>query len=830
MSITGVNGVKVDDIMIDRLIAKIAEKTKKTPFDVEPYRDMVSYLSTKERNGEPWVEEARLVDELIDDALSKAVEVKKYDVLEKLSNTHEGLLCMLGKKDFDAFLRAVEWKRETKKQFYLPRRKVLRPVVDALQDLTDEKLKLLAISLPPGVGKAIASDTPVLTKRGWVKHGDLIEGDEVLNRDGLWVRVMRVHPKVMCDRKVVFANGESIICHERHEWVVRNAMRSARYKIAETRDIERMFEEQKWVEDKWWRGPAISVPPHFPVTGIVKEDPNKAYKVGVSLGRSGKPVEHKWIMADKQSRLALLAGLMDETGHIYGFNGRAELRPKTDEQAESMVTLIDTFGWERTYYKGKQTRNALAVRFCPTEMLPFKKLSPGRRYLQRSKKLVLERIEHVEPVEGNCITVGGDGTYLVGKNLIVTHNTTLALFYVCFLGGMNPERPILICSHSNSFVRGAYDECLRIMDPSGEYQYKRIFPDAPVVGTNAKDCRIDLGKGKRFETIEFTSTGSSNAGLYRAESLLYCDDLVSGREVALSKERLDNLWGTYATDLTQRKKGDHCRELHIATRWSVHDVIGRLEELHGNEPWARFIRVPAVDEHGESNFDYPFGVGFSTDFYREQKGVMEDVDWKALYMNEPIEREGLLYDKDELRRYFELPDGRPDAILSVCDTKDRGEDDCVMPVVYVYGQNWYVQEILCDNSNPEIVDDLLVDCLLRHKVQISRFESNSAGGRVAKTVQERVKARGGRTKIETAWTSANKQTKILVHAPVIKEHCLFLDDSVSDRKYKKALGKLCSYTTAGKNKHDDVPDAFAQFAILMEEQEGSKVQFIKRPF
>ena len=174
-------------------------------------------------------------------------------------------------------------------------------------------------------------------------------------------------------------------------------------------------------------------------------------------------------------------------------------------------------------------------------------------------------------------------------------------------------------------------------------------------------------------------------GLYRAATLLYCDDLVSGIEVALSKERLDKLWETYTTDLRQRKIGDHCKELHIATRWSVHDVIGRLEREYIDSDRAKFIVIPALNENDESNFDYAYGVGFNTRFYHEQRNIMDDVSWRALYMNEPIEREGLVYAQDELRRYFELPKEDPDAIIGICDTKDKGADYAFLPVAYVYG-------------------------------------------------------------------------------------------------------------------------------------------------
>lgn len=409
--------------------------------------------------------------------------------------------------------------------------------------------------------------------------------------------------------------------------------------------------------------------------------------------------------------------------------------------------------------------------------------------------------------------------------------TTLAIFFLTWLGGKIPNDPMLTGSHSNSFVRGVYDECLRIMDRNGDYLWHEVFPDIKVTNTNAKDCRIDLDKRQRFETLEFTSIGTGNAGLYRAATLLYCDDLVSGIEVALSKERLDKLWETYTTDLRQRKIGDHCKELHIATRWSVHDVIGRLEREYGDSDRAKFIVIPALNENDESNFDYAYGVGFSTSFYREQRNIMDEISWKALYMNQPIERDGILYQKDELRRYFDLPDGEPDTIIAVCDTKDRGADYCCMPIAYQYGQNFFIEDILCDNSKPEIVDARLVEILLKHKVKLARFESNSAGGRVAQAVQVQVKKRGGITHITTKFTTANKDTKIIVNSPYVKEHFLFKDDTAFPNKdYKRAMDMLCSYTMMGKNKHDDVPDGMAMLAEYAQSLSGQKVEVFKRPW
>ena len=451
---------------------------------------------------------------------------------------------------------------------------------------------------------------------------------------------------------------------------------------------------------------------------------------------------------------------------------------------------------------------------------PEKKFYPPRR---KVLKQVVDALQELEDNDLDLLAISlppGSG------------KTTLAIFYLTWLAGKHSDEPMLTGSHSNSFVRGVYDECLRICDPQGEYLWQDVFPTVSISNTNAKDCRIDFGKRKRFETLEFTSIGTGNAGLYRASRLLYCDDLVSGIEVALSKERLDKLWETYTTDLRQRKIGDHCKELHIATRWSLHDVIGRLENDYGNSDRAKFIVIPALDENDESNFDYAYGVGFNTKFYHEQRQIMEDASWRALYMNQPIERDGQLYSADELRRYFELPDGEPDAILSVCDTKDKGKDYCAMPVVYQYGQDYYVEKIICDNSNPEVVETRLIMTLLEHKVHLSRFESNSAGGRVAQKVQEGVKAKGGRTKITTKYTTANKETKIIVNSPWVKEHCLFKDDSVvgTDKEYRRAMNFLCGYTMMGNNKNDDVPDVFAQLAEFAQSLDANSVTVFQRPF
>lgn len=403
-----------------------------------------------------------------------------------------------------------------------------------------------------------------------------------------------------------------------------------------------------------------------------------------------------------------------------------------------------------------------------------------------------------------------------------TGKTTLALFYMTWIAGRRPDESILGISHNSAFLKGVYNEVMRLLTED-TYTWSEIFTTR-LCGTNAKDMRIDLGERKRFETFQFASIEAGKAGVVRCSHLLYCDDLVDGIETAMSLDRLDTLYQKYTADARQRKIGD-CKELHISTRWSVHDILGRLERQYMDDERALFLSFPALDENDESNFDYDCKARFTTEFYHEQREVMDDVSWKCLYMNEPIEREGLLYEESELRRYFTLPE-EIDTVIAVCDAKDTGPDYCVVPIAYVSGDDYYIEDILCDNGKIEVVDGRVVDILYRHDVRECQIESNNAGRRFANDVQSHLKERGGNTHITKKFTTKNKETKIQVNSAWVKEHCLFKEDG--DKEYKKALKFLCSYSMEGKNKHDDVPDAFAMLSEYARHSKGTKVEIVRR--
>ena len=411
-----------------------------------------------------------------------------------------------------------------------------------------------------------------------------------------------------------------------------------------------------------------------------------------------------------------------------------------------------------------------------------------------------------------------------------TGKTTLGEFFISFVMGHYPNTPNLMSSHSGFMTRMFYDAVLNIIT-SNEYCWSDVFPDIVFEGNNAKEETINLGRWQPFKTLTCRPIRGSLTGVTRCEGFLYVDDLVSGIEEALSIDRLDKLYGEYTTDLKSRKK-KKAKEIHIATRWSVHDVIGRLERMYEGNQRAEFIAVPDIDpQTGKSNFDYDYDVGFDEKYFHDMEMSMDDVSYRCLYKSDPIEREGILYHPTELQRYIGgLPDREPDSILAICDTKDTGTDYNFLGVFYQYGDRYYLEDLVFKNIDPGTLDELNSDMLVKHHVQQAQFESNKEGSRTANEVERLVKAKGGRCHITKKYTTQNKETKIIVNSSWVKEHVIFKDITEYEPKsdYGVMMSFLCSYTQLGKNKHDDAPDTLAMFAQFVDALLGGEGQVVKR--
>ncbi len=415
-----------------------------------------------------------------------------------------------------------------------------------------------------------------------------------------------------------------------------------------------------------------------------------------------------------------------------------------------------------------------------------------------------------------------------------TQKTTLEKFFCSWIIGRHPKDYSLFFSHSDDITRMFYDGVLDITTNAEEYTWSEIFPNVKLQNTDAKRQRINFDKPKAFSNIQCTSVGSKNAGKVRCNRYLYCDDLISGIEEALNKKSLDKLWRIYGTDARQRKLNQQVKEIHIATRWSVHDVIGRLQRTYEKSDRVRFIAIPDIDPvTGKSNFDYKYN-GMSVEFFHDQELTMDDISYRCLYKNEPIEREGLLYHSDDIRRFVTMPLREPDAILGICDVKNKGTDFMFLPCMYQYDDDFYLVDCICDdNTDYGIQYGRLSNIIIEHKMQQCEFESNSGGDRVSYEVAQRVEKMGGRCNITDKPTETNKETRIIVNADWVKKHVLFktAENYKPKDDYGIMMTWLMTYSVVGKNDHDDVPDGLANFCLFVTDKNlVAKAEAVHNPF
>lgn len=416
--------------------------------------------------------------------------------------------------------------------------------------------------------------------------------------------------------------------------------------------------------------------------------------------------------------------------------------------------------------------------------------------------------------------------------------TTVEKMFHALVAGWFPRDFSLFYSHSGDITRMYYDGVYDIVTNTEEYTWNEIFPDLSVTSTNAKMEQFNVGKYKSFPSVQCTSVGSKNAGKVRASKFLLVDDMIGGIEEAMNPIILDKLWDKYAVDARQRKiqdtDGKNCKEIHIATRWSVHDVIGRIQNMYEGNPRVKVIAVPDVDPvTGESNFEYEFS-GFTKEFFEDQQLLMDDISYRCLYKQEPIEREGLLFPEDKIRRYLNLPHGEPEIVTGQCDTKGKGTDYFVLPVLQKYGEDYYCVDCVCDNTaDYEMQYENAANVLANNKVQECEFERNAGGDRVAMEVNKRVEKKGWICNITDTPTETNKEARIIQCSNWILQHVIFKDPSLykPNEPYGVMMSLLKRYSVSGKKQLDDVPDVFSNFALRVTNGNNvAKVEAAVNPF
>ena len=407
--------------------------------------------------------------------------------------------------------------------------------------------------------------------------------------------------------------------------------------------------------------------------------------------------------------------------------------------------------------------------------------------------------------------------------------------FVNMISGKFPDRSTLMEGTGDDLVKSFYNGCLEYLTVPNEYLFYDVFPDARLVQTNADTKTVNLKSKSRFPTIMCRSIDARQVGLSEATNVLYLDDCVEGREEAKNRQRLDDKWEVISGDIMGRAI-EGTPMVFTGTRYSLYDPIGRVQEHAQREGWAwRAIEIPALDlVTDESNYEYEREGKkvFTTAYFREQRELLSAEQFESEFQQQPFEAKGLLFNKDELNYFFELPKDRdPDTIIAVGDTAESGSDSTSMPVAMIYGNAVYIVDVVFDDSPAEVTKPECAKCLIDNRVASAVFESNNAGQYYARDVDQIIRERGYSVGIRTKRTISNKQTRIEFASDNIKKNFYFKHPSTYKRgsQYWNFMKEVTTYTRSGKVPHDDAPDSLSLLENEIRMLSGGKVEVFKRP-
>ncbi len=458
----------------------------------------------------------------------------------------------------------------------------------------------------------------------------------------------------------------------------------------------------------------------------------------------------------------------------------------------------------------------------------------AKRFYQPRRKVLKRFVDALQALEDDKL----DELHLscpprIGK-------TSLIIFFLLWVMGRDSERSNLYCSYSDTITAGFYNGAIEILSDPQTYHFAEIFPTSDLKGTNAKEEYFDLDRKKHYHSLTCRSLYGTLNGACDASGYIVADDLISGIEEALNKDRLKSAWDKVNNNLLTRGK-EKTKIIFIGTRWSLADPIGVRREMLANDDKFKYLRtqiidIPALDENEQSNFDYDYGVGFSTERYQAVRSSFERTNdlasWDAQYMQKPVERTGSLFEPDAMRYYSGvLPETEPDRIIMVVDPAYGAGDYVAAPVVYQYGSDCYVVDVVFSPENKKVTIPLICDMAMKHNVSAMQIEATKATKEFPNDVQQFLSDNGKRINLTTkaASTQSTKQDRVFAQAPIIIDNFVFLSSGCRSRDYQKFMEQIFAFKVIGKNVHDDAPDAVAMAADMIFRQ-NQKVEVFRRLF
>ena len=393
--------------------------------------------------------------------------------------------------------------------------------------------------------------------------------------------------------------------------------------------------------------------------------------------------------------------------------------------------------------------------------------------------------------------------------------SAICIFFYAWIIGKRPSSHNAMSGHSGILADRFHNDLIKLTE-NEEYTFHEIFPDVQLVSKSSEKNELYYDAVESFATttcrgIDGTWTGAVDIS---EDGYLYVDDLVRDRKESLSLRRLDGRYQDYLNILVDRKN-DGSKELMVGTRWNVADPLGRIEKQYKNNPRYKFRKIPALNEKGESNFNYPV-KGFSTKYYHNMRDRLDKNEWMAKFMQTPFVREGLLFPADELRYYNGiLPEG-DHRVVGACDVAWGGGDSLSMPIGYEYPNgDVYIPSWIFNKGKKEVTIPLVTGKIIGEKLTEIQFEANNGGDMYSDRVSTELEKHNYHCSCSYKKAPGNmeKMTKMVAYSGDVKKHFIFLDPEHQDQEYSDAMDELNMTVQIGDNEHDDAGDGITQLAM-----------------
>lgn len=395
-------------------------------------------------------------------------------------------------------------------------------------------------------------------------------------------------------------------------------------------------------------------------------------------------------------------------------------------------------------------------------------------------------------------------------NMPPQHGKTRTLImFTAWCLGRNREEKIITASYSDGTATdfSKYTRDLISEQKTEEHHivYSDIFPKSKIKYGTATFKKWAL-EGNHFNYLG-TGIGGSVTG--KGATILIGDDLVKGAEEALNADHLEKLWLWYVGTFKSRvsAKDGEPFEIMNMTRWSLSDPCGKILEGKAKSEWF-VIKYEAYNEK-TGEMLCPSLLSFKR--YQELKDLAAEDKvlgqiFSSNYHQEPFEAKGLLF---ENLNYYEPKDVEKEKFessLGYGDIADEGDDSLSMPVGRNIGPKIYITDVVFTKDNTDITLPLCAKVLIEQLVNYVRIESNNQGSIFRKELQKLV------PKIACLGVNntAQKHTRIIMYAWLIKKYCYFLKPEYQSAQYKAFMRELTKYKKEeADNKHDDAPDSLS---------------------